>query len=100
MKLVISCYISSFLLCQAHYRPLYITVDSRGGKEDEDERKEAGVKVWIRKKRGQWHRQVSCLPGLWVMWSTLLQRIIANGPLRRNIGLLLVVLTCSILLMY
>jgi len=66
MKLVISCYISSFLLCQAHYRPLYITVDSRGGKEDEDERKEAGVKVWIRKKKEDsgTDGEVSCLPGL------------------------------------
>lgn len=53
MKLVISCYISSFLLCKAQYRPRYKTDGKRGGKQDEDERKETGVKVCTR-KRGQW----------------------------------------------
>ncbi|ROL47686.1 hypothetical protein DPX16_13401 [Anabarilius grahami] len=45
MKLVISGYISSFLLCKAQYRPRYKTDGKRGGKQDEDERKEAGVKA-------------------------------------------------------
>lgn len=44
IKLVISCYISSLLLYKAQYRPLYKTEGRRREKQDEDERKEAGVK--------------------------------------------------------
>lgn len=66
MKLVISCYISSFLLCKAQYRPRYKTDGKRGGKQDEDERKEAGVKVCTKKKKKKKRTveqlgEVSCL---------------------------------------
>lgn len=79
MKLVISCYISSFLLCKAQYRPLYRRQKRRKtGRRWKERGRGEGVDQ--KKRTVAQLGEVSCLSGLCVMLSALLQWILQIRP--------------------